>query len=91
MLQTGVVGKVVDALIASNARRATKFLSEKETVRAQRVMFNGRIDKRDKRTTVVVTFGTPNYLERDFIKKLKKAGAPFPVKKIQLKFPKEQS
>jgi len=89
MTNTGqVVGKVVGALLANNARRATKFLSEKETIKAQRIIFGGRISKRDTRTTVVVTFGRPNYLEREFIRQCKKAGESFPVKKIQLKFPK---
>jgi hypothetical protein len=34
----------------------------------------------------VFTIGKPNYEEREFIKKCKKAGEPFPVKKIQVKF-----
>jgi hypothetical protein len=34
---------------------------------------------------VTPTIGIPNYL-REFIRKCKKAGEPFPVKKIQLKF-----
>lgn len=83
------VGKVVGTLLAANAKRATKYLSTKETIVAARVLYNGKIDKRDRSTTVVVTFGSPNFESREFIKRAKKAGEPFPVKKIQLKFPKE--
>jgi len=35
---------------------------------------------------MVLTIGRPNYAEREFIKLCKKAGEPFPVKKMQLKF-----
>jgi len=79
--------EVLAQLLSSDASRATKYLSERETVVAQRVTYGGRISKRDRRTTIVVTFGEPNYDARTFIKKCKQVGEPFPVKKIQLKFP----
>ena len=81
------VGKVVCELLATDAVLATKYLGEYETVKAKRVCYHGRINHRSKRITVVVSLGEPNYLERQFIKKCQKAGEPFPVKKIQLKFP----
>ncbi len=81
------VAAAVDALLSAGAAIATKYVSERETVRVRRVLFGGKIDKRDKRTTVVVTFGAPNYSALRFIKQCKKAGEPFPVKKIQLKMP----
>lgn len=86
-----IVGQVVIALLATDAHLATKYVNEFETVRAKRVCYNGKINKRSKRTTVVVSLGRPNYREREFIKKCKKAGEPFPVKKIQLKFPSTRS
>jgi len=77
----------IKQLLSHGAIRATKYLSETETVVAQRVTYDGKISKRDQRTTIVVTFGAPNYDAREFIKKCRKAGEPFPVNKIQLKFP----
>ena len=79
--------QLADAVINSGARQATKFISHKQTVKATRRLYNGRIDKRDKRVEILFTIGTPNYLERAFIKQAKKADEPFPIKKIQLKFP----
>lgn len=85
-----VVGQVVSALLASNARSATKFLNEKLVVRVSRPVYKGKLDgagKRARRVGLVLTIGEPNYEARDFIKKCKRAGEPFPVKKIQVKFP----
>lgn len=75
---------VIDALIeASNARKATRYVTPTWVAKASR---QRRKDGRDSRETFVVTLGSPNYLEREFIKLAKKAGEPFPIKKIQLKF-----
>lgn len=82
-----IVGEVVCALLATDAHLATKYLSKYETVKAKRVCYNGKIDKRAQRVTVVVSIGRPNYDEREFIKKCQKGREPFPLKKIQLKFP----
>jgi len=62
-------------------RKGTKYLSSELTVKATR---RHKLDKRDKNQEFVVTVGRPNYAEREFIKKCKKAGEPFPVKKVQL-------
>lgn len=75
--------KVVSALIVSGAKRATLYLSAKERVSAQYV---GRRDARDRRHIIVVTIGTPNYADCEFIRRCRRAGEPFPVKKVQLKF-----
>ena len=85
-----VVGQVVSALLASGARSATKFLSERLVVRASRPLYEGRLDgsgKRARRVGVVLTIGEPNCEAREFVKKCRKAGEQFPVKKIQFKFP----
>ena len=79
--------QLADAVINTGARQAIKFLSDKRTVKATRRLYNGRINKRDRRIEILFTIGTPNYLERAFIKQARKAGEPFPIKKIQLKFP----
>lgn len=78
------IGQVIDCLIANDARKATKFISPKLVITATRKIFGGEIDKRAN-IEVVIKIGKPNFAERDFIKQCKKAGEPFPVKKIQIK------
>ena len=67
------------------AKTATKYLDEKTVVRAT---WRNKVYSRKSvlRKEMVVTFGAPNYLERRFILACKKAGEPFPVKKIQFRF-----
>lgn len=80
---------VCGALIGSDAKTATKYLDEKTTVRA---CWRHKPNGRNSHEEMVVTFGTPNYLDRVFIKKCKKAGEPFPVKKIQFRaWPKKKA
>ncbi len=80
-------GLVVNAVIESEAHKATKYMSEKMVVNATRRMYLGKIVKGDRSIDISLKIGVPNYLEKEFIKQCKKAGEPFPVKKIQLKFP----
>ena len=83
-----VVGDLVTLLILQGARRATKYLSPKLVISAARPYFKKvKWSARDTRVEIVVKIGAPNYAERKFIKKCLKAGVPFPVKEIQLKFP----
>ena len=67
--------------MSSPAKTATVYLSPSQVVRVTR---QGKIYPRASRVTVLVTVGAPNYLARDFIKALKKAGEPFPVRKVHL-------
>jgi hypothetical protein len=78
---------VVNSLLAAEARQATKFLAANQVIRATRCLENGRIPKRGN-IDIRITVGTPNYAEREFIKACKRAGEPFPVKKVQFKFPR---
>ena len=80
-----VVKDVVQTLLSNKARRATKYIDSKLVVSAARVLFNGKIDRRDTRTTIVLKIGAPNYQEREFIKMCRKADEPFPVERVQLK------
>ena len=80
------VGKTVQAMLTANARRATKFITDKLVVTASRRLFRGKI-VRGSREEIVLKIGVPNYREREFIRRCKKAGEKFPVKKIQLQFP----
>jgi len=84
MLSRKSVALVTECLLESpNYRKATRFVSPKEVVKATRQC---RFDSRAKTTTILVTFGAPNFVDRQFIKACKRAGEPFPVKKIQIKF-----
>lgn len=80
------VAHVTAHLLHTGAVRATKYVSEKLTVKAKKKEFKGRANPR--LTELHVTFGVPNYEEREFIKACRKAGEPFPVAKVQLKFAK---
>ena len=62
--------------------RATFYLSPSFTMKLTRTH---KPDARDRQEVFVLTVGSPNYEERAFIKKCKKAGEPFPLKRIQLK------
>ena len=77
-----VFGQVVDALVNSQAKTATKYLDEKTVVHAT---WHNKPGARHTHEVMILTFGAPNYRDREFIKRCKKAGEPFPVKKIQLR------
>lgn len=83
-----VFGKLADAILEDGAKKATKYLSPKDVVKAARRTF--RRARRDPYANVEIVFtvGRPNYAERKFIKQALAAGEPFPIQKIQLKFPK---
>lgn len=77
---------LISTLLSSGARQALKVISPTEVLQATRLSYRGRFLPRNG-VHVVLTAGRPNYLARRFIKACKKAGEPFPVKKIQLRFP----
>jgi len=91
-VQRGIIDKAADqcvrAIIYGGAIKATKYISEKLTVKATRKLYGKKRLPSRKAYEIVITAGKPNYDERAFIKKLGKAGEPFPVKKVQLKMPK---
>lgn len=76
------VSDVVAAVSVPGVHRATKYLSDKLVVRATRQRYSRKTDVRNG--TVFLTMGRPNYACRKFIKACKKAGEPFPVRKVQL-------
>ncbi len=80
------VNRVVMALMeCESLKRAVIYLASDCIVRATR-----RSPQRG-RTEIVLTIGRPNYAERKFIKTCQKAGEPFPVRKMQLKwYPKKR-
>ena len=78
------VGSVVSALIDNDAVTATKFVSERVTVRASRMRERGKINKRVP-IQICLTLGPPNYASRKFIKFCHKNQPSF-LKKIHLTF-----
>jgi hypothetical protein len=81
------IGEVVRVLLVTEAKTATKYISEKLTIRASRKLLKGKIPPSNSNIDVVLTIGRPNFEAREFIKQCKKDGEKFPVKKIQLEFP----
>jgi hypothetical protein len=82
--QAAVFAELAECILVDGAYKATKYLSPTLTIKATRKRYKGKILK-GHAIDIVFTVGKPNYEEREFIKKAKKAGEPFPVKKIQLK------
>lgn len=78
-----VTGSVVKALLESDAKKASAFLSEKLVVSACRRF---RASGRNTRDDFVLKIGAPNYLERGFLRACRAAGERLPVRKVQLKF-----
>ena len=73
------------SILRDGAVKATKFLSEKFVIKATRC---GKVDKRYKIISILFTIGAPNYRERKYIRVLKEAREPFPVRRIIEKRPK---
>lgn len=76
----------------TNLRQVTAYIDEKTVFRLTRRTYRNKAGKRTSNkyiTEGVISLTRPNYLERKFIKQLKAAGEPFPVKKVQLKFVKK--
>ena len=72
-----VVGHVLNG-----SKRATKYISPALTLKATR---RHKPRRGERAVEVLLTIGKPNYAERQFIADCKKAGVPFPVRKVQLK------
>ena len=64
-------------------RQAIVYVAPNFVVKATR---QSKPTLRTRSETFLLTVGRPAYLERRFIKACFKAGEPFPVKKVQLKF-----
>lgn len=79
------VGLAVEAILQSGAWQARKYVSPNEVIKVTRVRYGKKFDKRHRSASFHLTVGQPGYREREFIAACKKAGEPFPVKKVQLK------
>jgi len=76
------------ALLYTGAKQVTKYLNHNRIIRATRRTYGGKIVPGN--VEIVFTVGKPNYREREFIKLAEKAGERFPIRKIQIRWPKEK-
>lgn len=80
---------VVRAVLNGPFWKATKYVSPKIVITATQRRYRGDrladLGDREVLADIVLTIGRPNYLQRQFIADCKKAGCPFPIRKIQLK------
>ena len=67
----------------TGARKITKFISTKRTIKLTRTF---RMDKKNKRETFVLTTGEPNSKESRYIKMAIIAKVKFPINKLQIKY-----
>jgi len=74
--------EVCAALLATRNKTAIKYIDAKTVVKAT---WKHKPDGRNRSESMVVTFGAPGYREAAFVKACKKAGEPFPVKKVQFR------
>ena len=93
MVQTvsrSVFSRLADVLLSTTQiRKATKFVSPTLTVSAAHRF---KPTKRCSRNEILFTVGRPNYDSSRRIRTLKRAGEPFPVKKLRLEwYPKKGS
>lgn len=72
-------------LLDGGAKKATKYIGERLVVKAT---VRSR-ERRGLHTQLLFTVGRPNYAERRFIKACRQSGERFPVKKIQVVWPKK--
>jgi hypothetical protein len=85
------IHNVVEACLETEARKAEIYLSTELVIRATRrhAPNNSRCNRAHHE--IVLTIGPPNYAERQFIRWLKRAGEPLPVRKMQLHwYPKKK-
>ena len=78
---------VCAALIASDAKSAVKYIDQITVVRAT---WHNKPSSRNRAETMVVSFGAPNYLEREFISRCKRNGIQLPKKAVLKPYPKSK-
>ena len=81
----GIIADLIEAVTIGGYKKATKYISERETVSA---MYGGGRDRRGggrQKVAVVVKFGGLNHEEREFIKRAVGEGKKFPIKELQFR------
>lgn len=84
-MDTKIIGSVVMDALSNKASTATKYISP-----TLRITAAVRSDEKGH-TEVLVTIGSPNAKQREYVKTLKKAKEPFPVKRVQYTFKKKKA
>jgi hypothetical protein len=85
-----VFSELAESILVGGSYKATKILGEQLTVKACRRRFRaygGKVRK-GHRVEILFTVGKPNFAERCLIRKAKRMGMKFPIKKILEKFQK---
>lgn len=72
-----IIADVICALLAKDARKVTYIMDEKTSVKASRILFDGKISKRDSRAEILLTIGRLNHAERMYIRRARKRGDTF--------------
>ena len=76
--------RAISELLGSDATRSvTVYANPTMRVTATRLH---RVDRRNTRESIILTYGSLNYAGREFVEACKRAGEPFPVKRPQLRF-----
>lgn len=73
----------IESILETDARSATVYQHPFLRVTATR---RRKPRSRDLIQEILLTIGRPNYAGRQFVKQCLKAGEPFPVKNVQLRF-----
>lgn len=81
------IASATATLVAQGAWRVTKYISPKQVLRVTRRRYLRGRSNFARALELVVNYGPPNYDERRFIDKCKRAGEPFPIRKMQIKSP----
>lgn len=82
LLEDLTIKKVTDYIDTNLILRISAIVNKAEKRKGRR--------RKEETIGFVITFGKPGYKEREFIKKCKKVGEPFPVKKLQLTYMSHQ-
>ena len=80
--------EVIECVLKEGVVKAVKYISPKAIVRAVRTRYHGKLRKVGN-IEISLTIGRPNFIERQYIKKLVKEGQLFPVRNLGLKFNKK--
>lgn len=81
------ISNTIEVLLRTDAVKATKYLAPNHIVRATRKNYKHKENPKGTTIEIILTIGRPNYAEREFVKKCRRAGEPFPVKGVQLRMP----
>ena len=77
------LGRLLNEITRPGVRRVIAYIS---TTRVIKMTRQRRGLTREQTATILLTFGRPNYAERQFILKARRQGQEFPIEKLQLTY-----